>query len=312
MKLVFAGTPEFAVPTLHALVQSEHRVVGVYTQPDRPAGRGRQPQPSPIKMVAQQYRLPIQQPSTLKDSDTVEALRRLEPDAMIVVAYGLLLPPAVLAIPRLGCINVHASLLPRWRGAAPIQRAIEAGDTTSGITIMQMERGLDTGPILAQEPTLIGDNDTAAHLHDRLAAMGAHLLGTTLAALAGDELSAQAQDHAAATYAPKLSKHEGEVDWRLPAAALARKVRAFDPWPGAFTYLNREPLRIWRAGIAEMPTAATPGTVIQITADAIEVATGDGVLRLLEIQRAGGRRQSAASFVNGHTLIAGDRLGERA
>lgn len=306
---MFAGTPEFAVPTLQALLQTEHEIVGVYTQPDRPAGRGRQSQSSPIKQLAEHRRLPIFQPSTLKDAEAAATLQRSRPEAMIVVAYGLLLPPAILAIPRLGCINVHASLLPRWRGAAPIQRAIEAGDETTGVTIMQMERGLDTGPMLARAVTTIGDDDTSASLHDRLAAIGAQLLVATLTALSRGEATPQVQDDGAATYAAKIRKEEGVLDWSLPSALLARKVRAFNPWPSAFTYLCREPLRVWRATVGGV-TRAAPGTIVNIAADAIEVATGDGVLRLIEVQAAGGKRQAAASFVNGHALAIGDRLGD--
>lgn len=311
LNLIFAGTPQFAVPTLRALYASGHRVQAVYTQPDRAAGRGRHARPSPVKVLAQEHGLSVEQPATLRDPAVQSALRERAPDALIVVAYGLLLPVPVLAIPRLGCLNVHASLLPRWRGAAPIQHALLAGDQETGVTIMQMDAGLDTGPALASARCPIGPEDTAATLAERLAAQGADLLLQTLDRLARGEVRPAAQDPARACYAPKLSKAAAQIDWRLPAPELERRVRAFDPWPVAQTTLaNGTPLRIWRARAVPGTGGDAPaGTVLAAGAGGIDVAAGDGVLRLLEVQRAGGRRLEAGAFVAGHPL-AGTRLGQ--
>ncbi len=308
LRTVFAGTPDFAVPALEALAGAPGvELVAVYTQPDRPAGRGRRPAPSPVKRAAAALGVPVRQPESLRGPDAVAALAALTPDLMVVVAYGLILPPAVLAIPRLGCVNLHASLLPRWRGAAPIQWAILAGDPETGVCLMQMDEGLDTGPVLACARTSIGARETAGELHDRLAALGAGLLAERLPALAAGTLRARPQDPARATYAPKIAKTDAELDWSRPAAELDRRVRAFNPRPVAWTRLEGEPLRIWRAEPVAGEAGAAPGTVVRVDGPP-EVATGAGRLRLLEVQPAGGRRMEAAAFARGRAL-AGRRLG---
>lgn len=307
MRLLFAGTPEFAVPSLRALLASPHEVVAVYTQPDRPAGRGRKLRASPVKELALEHGIPVEQPLSLKTPDSQAALAEYAPDLMVVVAYGLILPQAVLDLPRCGCVNVHASLLPRWRGAAPIQRAILAGDPETGVTLMRMEAGLDTGPMLAKVCCTIGPHDAAADLHDRLAALGGELLGAHLDALLNDRLPGERQDDALATYAAKLDKAEAELDWTRPAAELLRQVNAFNPWPVAQSGFRGQVLRIWRAQrIATIPTAA-PGTVMSAGRDGVDIACGDDVLRLLEVQLPGGRRISAADFSNSQSP-QGERL----
>jgi methionyl-tRNA formyltransferase len=309
---VYAGTPDFSVPALSALIQSDHEVVAVYTQPDRPAGRGREPRPSPVKLKAVEHGIPVFQPESLKEVEEQQRLRELEPDLMVVTAYGLLLPQAVLEIPRLGCINIHASMLPRWRGAAPIQRAILAGDKTTGITIMQMDAGLDTGAMLAKEECVISVDDTGSTLHDRLMAMGATTLMNMLPAYIAGKISAEKQDESLATYARKLSKQEAEIDWSQPAEQLERSVRAYNAWPVAFTHWMKkgkpDTLRIWKTVVVEGVAQQAAGTVISSGRDGIDVATGDGVLRLLEIQPAGKKRLSAADFANAHDL-SGQVLG---
>ncbi len=309
LRVVFAGTPDFAVPPLEALLDMGHRVVAVYTQPDRPAGRGRKPRPSPVKRRAEAAGLPVRQPATLRDADEQRALADLRPDVMVVVAYGLILPPRVLQIPPLGCLNIHASLLPRWRGAAPIQRAILAGDAETGVTIMQMDEGLDTGAMLAFARTPIGEEETAATLHDRLSRLGAELLVETLARLQEGRIEALPQDESRATYAEKLAKSEAVLDWRRPARELLRQVQAFNPWPVAETTLDGRQLRIWRARALDETTDRPPGTVLRASGDGIDVATGDGVLRLLEVQPAGKRAMAAGDYANARDLT-GRRLGE--
>jgi len=299
MRLVFAGTPDFSVPALRACLDSGAQVVAAYTQPDRPAGRGRQLAASPVKQAALEAGIPVEQPETLRDKSARERLAVYAPDLVIVVAYGLILPKSVLALPRLGCWNVHASLLPRWRGAAPIQRAILAGDAETGVDLMQMEAGLDTGPVLLEARTPIAADDTGGTLHDRLAALGAQVLADGLArVLRGETLTATPQREVGVEYAHKLDKAEARLDWNEPAVALARKVRAFDPWPVAEGLLDGERVRIWSALSIGARSDAAPGSIVVASAEGIDVATGDGVLRIRELQRDGGRRISARDWLN--------------
>ncbi len=303
LRLVFAGTPDFAVPGLRACLAAGAEVVAVYTQPDRPAGRGRKPAPSPVKQAALAAGIPVEQPETLKSAAAQQRLRELAPDLVVVIAYGLILPRAVLAIPRLGCWNVHASLLPRWRGAAPIQRAILAGDTETGVCLMRMQAGLDTGPVLLSEATPIAPDDTGGTLHERLAAMGAHLLGEGLRRLiAGEVLPETPQAEAGATYAHKIDKAEARLDFARPAIELERKIRAFDPWPVAEAELRGERVRVWRSECRDSGLGTRdseePGTIIAAGKHGIDVACGEGVLRILKLQRPGGRVISAADYLN--------------
>ena len=302
MNIVFAGTPEFSVAALQALLDSRHRVVAVYTQPDRPAGRGRRTAESPVKQLAMQYQVPVCQPHSLKTDAAQAALAALRPDLMVVVAYGLILPPAVLTIPRLGCVNIHASLLPRWRGAAPIQRAILAGDSETGVCLMQMEAGLDTGPVLACVSCAIDADDTGSRLHDKLARQGAQLLAEHLDALERGELESRPQDAALASYARKLEKSEARIDWSRPATELARMVRAFNSWPVAETLIDGRQLRIWEAVPLPADGDAVPGTVMSATRDGIDVACGSGWLRILRLQLPGARAVPAADFINAHSM----------
>ena len=309
MNLIFAGTPPFAVPALEALRRAGHRLLAVYTQPDRPTGRGRQLGASPVKQWALEHGIEIRQPEKFTGEEN--RLRADAPDAMIVIAYGLLLPASVLAIPRFGGINVHASLLPRWRGAAPIPRAIEAGDTVTGISIMQMEAGLDTGPVLADARTPIHETDTAQTLHDRLASLGAVSLVATLEKLVQGKVNPQTQNEARASYAKKLRKDEAPLDWKHPAQVLHRKIRAFAPWPVASTVWQGQTLRLWEVGPLPEPSAAgAAGTIARADAAGIDVFTGDGVLRITRLQAEGGKILAAGDFLNGHRLAAGDRLGD--
>jgi methionyl-tRNA formyltransferase len=311
MKIVFAGTPDFSVPSLQALLDSRHDVVAVYTQPDRPAGRGRRVTGSPVKRLAEAAGLPVCQPPSLKNAPAVQQLSGWHPDLLVVVAYGLILPEAVLAVPRLGCINVHASLLPRWRGAAPIQRAIMAGDAETGVCLMRMDAGLDTGPVLACARTPIEDGDTGSSLHDRLAEMGGKLLAANLDAVEQGALVAQSQDDGQACYARRLEKSEALIDWTEAAEVLARKVRAFNAWPVAETRFGGRQLRIWDACAVACSSDAAPGIVLRATAAGIDVACGSGCLRLLRVQLPGARVLSVADFVNAHELD-GARFGEPA
>lgn len=302
MRVVFAGTPEFALPSLDAIVENGHQLVGVLTQPDRPAGRGRRLQPSPVKQRAQALGVPVQQPDSLKDDAAFAALAALEPEVMVVVAYGMLLPPRVLELPRYGCLNVHASLLPRWRGAAPIARAILAGDNETGVTIMQMDAGLDTGPMLARRSCPIDADTDAGRLHDVLAVEGAAALVEVLARL-DNGIQAQSQDDRLATYAKRLDKAEARIDWRSDAQSIARAVRAFAPWPVAYAMLDGQPIRFWRAAPALAHAAGEPGEVIAASAKGIDIATGAGALRVQELQLPGKRRMDAAAAVNGRDWL---------
>ncbi|WP_448095962.1 methionyl-tRNA formyltransferase [Luteibacter yeojuensis] len=299
LRVVFAGTPEFAVPCLEACRASGADVVAVYTQPDRPAGRGRKLAASPVKEAALAAGLPVEQPESFKADADRERLAAYAPDLMVVVAYGLILPRKVLAIPRLGCWNVHASLLPRWRGAAPIQRAILAGDSESGVDLMQMEAGLDTGPVLVERRTPIGAEDTGGSLHDRLSALGADALSEGLRrTLAGETLTPRPQPEDGVMYAHKLDKAEARLDFSQPAIELERKVRAFDPWPVAEADIAGEKLRVWSARAIDGSPGTPPGHVIAASRDGIDVACAEGALRLTAVQRAGGRRIGAADYLN--------------
>jgi methionyl-tRNA formyltransferase len=302
LRIAFAGTPDFAVPALQALVRSPHSVVGVLTQPDRPKGRGQQLAASPVKQAALAANLPVAQPQTLKTEEGRAALVGWEPDVLVVVAYGLILPPVALAIPALGCVNIHASLLPRWRGAAPIQRAILAGDEESGTTIMLMEAGLDTGPMLLQKRLRIEPDDTGGSLHDRLSAQGAEVIVEALESLAGGKLKPQPQPAEGVTYAAKLQKSEAPIDWATSAQDIERKVRAFNPWPIAETLQNGEQLRVLRAHAepdeSAHPGQQAPGTILSVSERAILVQCGLGRLAIAEVQRAGRRPVTARDFAN--------------
>ena len=308
LNLIYAGTPEFALPALTALLAGPHRVVAVYTQPDRPAGRGRKLAPSPVKRIAREHDLPVLQPENFKSAGSVDALRAHAADLMVVAAYGLLLPPAVLAAPRLGCLNIHASLLPRWRGASPIQHALLAGDRHSGITLMKMTAGLDCGDIVAQRRIAIADDWSAAELHDALAPLGAAMLGDALADIENLLASAAPQDESLATYAPRLVKAQAEVDWRKPAEELEREVRAYNPWPVSFTSLDGDNLRLWRAETLAGPAGGSPGEVLAHDRGGLDVRTGAGALRVTELQFAGRKRVSAAQALD-YRDLAGCRLG---
>jgi methionyl-tRNA formyltransferase len=308
LRVAFAGTPDFAVPPLEALCASGHTLVAVLTQPDRPKGRGQQLASSPVKQAAQRHGLPVLQPQSLKNETVRAELAALRADVLVVVAYGLILPQAVLDLPRLGCVNIHASLLPRWRGAAPIQRAILAGDAETGVSIMQMDAGLDTGPVLLKRRISIAENDTGGSLHDKLAALGAPALLEALEGLANGTLPAEPQPSTGVTYAEKLQKAEAPIDWSREAKAIERQVRAFNPWPVAETRLGGEQLRIFMARAQDGSDGAAPGTVISARGDAIVVACGAGELHIEELQRAG-RRPMAARELMKSCELAGQRLG---
>lgn len=310
--MAFAGTPEFAVPALQALFDGPHAVVAVYSQPDRPAGRGRHLRPSPVKTLALAHDCPVEQPESLRDPSAVETLGRYAPDVLIVAAYGLILPTTILNGPRLGALNIHASLLPRWRGAAPIQRAIEAGDTESGVCLMEMAPGLDTGPVVARRTTPLTETDTGGDLHDRLSVMGATLLADSLDDWAAGRLPAVPQPAEGVTYAAKITPDEARLDWTQPAVDLARRIRAFNPWPVARCGWDEATLRIWLAEPAGSdPTAegqdlVAPGTVVAAHDAGLEVMTGSGVLRLTRVQAPGGRAQPVGEFLRGHAIHVGD------
>ncbi len=308
MRIVFAGTPAFAASSLQALIGAGHEIALVLTRPDRPAGRGLKLAASEVKQLAEQARLPLLQTQTLKDAQLQARLQAAQAQAMVVAAYGLILPRAVLDLFPAGCINIHASLLPRWRGAAPIQRAILAGDRETGISIMRMEEGLDSGPVYLMRPIPIFAEDTAATVHDKLAVLGARSIVETLPAIADGTLKAVPQSEVGATYAPKIANEEAAIDWHREVVEVDRRVRAFNPFPGAYSTLRGEPLKIWRAAVASDSPAA-PGTILRADVQGIVVACGNGALRITELQRAGGKRLAAATFLHGLSLAAGDRLG---
>jgi len=296
MRIVFAGTPEFAAEHLKALLDSPYEIVAVYTQPDRPAGRGQKLMPSAVKALALAHDIPVYQPQTLRNADAQAELAALKPDLMVVVAYGLILPQVVLDIPRLGCINSHASLLPRWRGAAPIQRAVEAGDAESGVTVMRMEAGLDTGPMLLKVVTPISADDTGGSLHDRLAEMGPPAVVQAIAGLADGSLQGEVQDDALATYAHKLNKDEARIDWSRPAVELERLVRAFNPWPVCHSTLDGETVKVLAANLSTAQGA--PGQILSASKDGLVVACGEGALSLTRLQLPGGKALNFSDLFN--------------
>ncbi|HEY3909649.1 MAG TPA: methionyl-tRNA formyltransferase [Stellaceae bacterium] len=305
MDLIFMGTPAFAATILAALIAAGHHLRAAYTQPPRPAGRGHRLQPSPVQLLAERHGIAVYCPTRMRDPQTQEQLASLGADAAVVAAYGLILPPAMLAAPRLGCLNVHASLLPRWRGAAPVQRALLAGDSETGVTIMQMEAGLDTGPILMQQAVPISAQANAGALTEELAGLGGRLIVTALDALASGELTPRPQPQDGVTYAPKIGREEGRLDWRRPAGELERRVRALNPWPGAFFEHRGERLRVLAARTASDASSVQPGTVLD---DRLSVACGSGVLRLSRLQRPGRAPLNAAELLRGYPIPPGTVL----
>lgn len=310
LRIIFAGTPDFAARHLDALLTSGHQIVGVFTQPDRPAGRGKKLMPSPVKVVAEQHSLPVFQPASLRPEENQKLVAELQADVMVVVAYGLILPKAVLDMPRLGCINVHGSLLPRWRGAAPIQRALWAGDSETGVTIMQMDVGLDTGDMLYKLSCPITEDDTSATLYDKLAELGPQGLIETLQQLADSSIRAEVQDETHVTYAEKLSKEEARMDWSLSAAQLERCIRAFNPWPMSWMMIEDQPVKIWKASVIQGQPQAEPGTILAASKQGIEVATAEGILNLEILQPAGKKAMSAQDLLNSRRdwFTPGNRL----
>lgn len=305
MNVIFAGTPDFAARALQAIGDAGHNVTLVLTRQDKPAGRGLSTQASAVKQLAEQRGLTLLQPATLKQAQEVESLREARADVMVVAAYGLILPQSVLDITSFGAINIHSSLLPRWRGAAPIQRAIIAGDAHTGISIMQMDAGLDTGPVLTTSRTPIGDEDTTGSLEHRLAGMGAELVVETLRAIEHGATTARSQEESLATYASKIQKAEARLDWARSAAQNHRWIRALNPTPGAFTLWDGEPLKIWRATLDREEQVGRPGEVLEVGPEGVVVACGQGTLRLTELQRSGGKRLAVADFVRGVRIAAG-------
>ncbi|TPG52558.1 methionyl-tRNA formyltransferase [Ewingella americana] len=298
MRIIFAGTPDFAARHLDALLASGHQVVGVFTQPDRPAGRGNKLTPSPVKVLAAAHDIPVFQPKSLRPAESQQLVAELKADIMVVVAYGLILPQAVLDMPKLGCINVHGSLLPRWRGAAPIQRALWAGDSHTGITIMQMDIGLDTGDMLHKIVCAIEPEDTSANLYHKLAELGPIGMLTTLEQLATGSAHAEAQNEALVTYAEKLSKEEARLDWSLPASQLERCIRAFNPWPMSYFLIDDQPVKVWQATVINEQPQVQPGTLITATKGGIQIATSEGILNILQLQPAGKKAMSAQDILN--------------
>lgn len=309
MKIIFAGTPVFAAKALEAIQQAGFDIVLVLTQPDRPAGRGMKLQPSPVKLLAQQYNIPLLQPETLKSSVIQTQLATFKPDVMVVAAYGLILPEAVLALPAHGCINIHASLLPRWRGAAPIQRALLQGDTETGISIMQMDQGLDTGAVLLKRTLPVELHDTTATLHDKLADLGGRCIVEALTLLDQDTLTAaEPQNDAKTCYAAKISKAEAEIDWTHDATHIDRMVRAFNPHPGAFTSLQGHMIKLWQSRIVNCSDTHQAGEIITADHNGIVVACGQDALSISILQKAGGKKLAAAQFLAGHPLQSGERF----
>ncbi|MCL1140729.1 methionyl-tRNA formyltransferase [Shewanella pneumatophori] len=298
LNVIFAGTPDFAARHLQALIDSEHNVIAVYTQPDRPAGRGKKLQASPVKALALENDIAVYQPKSLRDEDAQAELAALNADIMVVVAYGLILPKVVLDTPRLGCINVHGSILPRWRGAAPIQRALWAGDTETGVTIMQMDIGLDTGDMLLKTQLKIEDTDTSATLYEKLAEQGPSALVEALAAIAEDRLPAEKQDETLANYAEKLSKEEARLDWSKPAAALWREIRAFNPWPVSHYDHEGNTIKVWQSHVSDEISTKQPGTILSADKNGISIATGEGVLTITQMQLPGKKPLSVADILN--------------
>ncbi|CAI0970612.1 methionyl-tRNA formyltransferase [Serratia ficaria] len=310
LRIIFAGTPDFAARHLDALLSSGHQIVGVFTQPDRPAGRGNKLTPSPVKLLAEQHQLPVFQPKSLRPEENQRLVADLNADVMVVVAYGLILPKAVLDMPRLGCINVHGSLLPRWRGAAPIQRSLWAGDGETGVTIMQMDVGLDTGDMMHKVACPIEADDTSASLYDKLAQLGPQGMLTTLRQMADGSAKREVQDESLVTYAEKLSKEEARLDWSLSAAQLERCIRAFNPWPVSYFVIDDQPVKVWQAKVLAVTTDAEPGTVVHADRQGIQVATADGVLNLTQLQPAGKKPMSAQDLLNSRRewFTPGNRL----
>lgn len=298
MNIVFAGTPHFALPCLDALLQSNHQITAVYTQPDRPAGRGHKLQASPVKVWAEKHQLPVYQPLNFKHQIDIDELRALHPDIMIVIAYGLILPQAVLDIPKYGCINVHASLLPRWRGASPIQQSILHGDSESGVTFMQLDAGMDTGPVFSNVSCSIEPHETAESLHDKLAQLAAAPLIKVLNGIHAGESHAAPQDSTGVTHAPKINKDNAQIDWKKSAMEIDRQIRAFNPWPIAFTHINEETVRIHQACILDIDCRTPPGTIIALDKKGLQVATGNQVLLIERLQFSGGKAISVADCLN--------------
>ncbi|MDP6437663.1 MAG: methionyl-tRNA formyltransferase [Gammaproteobacteria bacterium] len=302
-RIVFAGSPDFAVPTLETLLRSQHEVVAVLTQPDRPAGRGRELRAGPVKLAADEAGIPVLQPESLDETGVKNELLRLEPDLMVVVAYGLLLPSAVLALPRAGCVNLHASLLPRWRGASPVQMALLDGDKETGVCLMQMEEGLDTGPVYAETRLEIGPTETAGELHDRLATLAAELLAASLEGILDGTIEARPQAEEGASYAARIYKSDGVIDWNRSAVEIDRQIRAFNPWPVAQTRLHGEPLRCWQAMLSGAAGTSVPGAVLSATPAGITVQTGEGSLLLTRVQEPGRNRVAAGEFARARDLV---------
>lgn len=312
MRIVFMGTPEFAVPSLEALLKSDDNVVGIVTQPDRPRGRGQRLSPSPVKVIAQREQLPLLQPTKMKDPAFLGELSSWKPDVIAVAAFGRILPPAILSLPPRGCINVHGSLLPKYRGAGPIQWALINGETETGITTMLMDEGMDTGAMLLQTRIDIDPEDTAGSLSSRLADLGGRLLVETLSQLKAGALTPCPQDHSQATLAPLLKKEDGVIDWSLPATSIANRIRGLTPWPGTFTFLGTDRWMIYRAVAIDAAATLSPGQITALTKDAIHVATGSGVLAIHELQAANGRRMPVAQYLTGHPLQTGMQLSQSA